>query len=178
MKSTVRLVLLLVCVCMFFAMGCSDDKDDNNKVVNPGGSSTTKNTFAANVTGKYTLNYSTNAVVATKDLVTNSVTINGAMTASGITYNMMITININKGTGNFPLLAPDAVTTENDGWAVFTATATNNDVDMYHSISGSVTLTEASPRLKGTFQFTAENFESEQVSVSNGSFNTSFSTTR
>ncbi len=173
MKNVVKAVLLIMSLALFFTMGCGDDDDDNKKITGPGGTTTTTNSLKATVSGQYSVNFSTNIVVATKNLSTNSTTLSGAFVAAGTTYNLTITINLNQGTGTFPLLAN--YTGENDGWAIFTATV-NNDTDMYNSISGSVTFTQVTPRLIGTFSFTGQNFDEQQVTVASGSFNTSFTT--
>jgi len=175
MKKVTKAIILLMSLAILFSLSCGDDDDDSgNKIVNPGGNNTITSTMKASITGKYSLSFSAISTIAQLTSSSHALVINGIATNSGVSLGIMLSLNVNKGTGTFPIL--DSPTADNDGLAAFTRTPTGEETEMFYAQSGTVTITEMGTRIKGTFSFVAQNGEGETVSITSGTFDATLST--
>jgi hypothetical protein len=161
-------IILALCVLALIGCGLSCNDDDGDK--NPSGPGASSGSMSASVTGDVTHSFNDNSSASCLNEGT-SFTIIGT---SNNAYSIHLAVYSALQTGSYDVAnLLDGTSTEGKALANFIVGTAASGNTMYFSTSGTVTVTEAGSRAKGTFSFDA--FMQTQsgpstVSVATGSF--------
>ena len=170
MKRNWLFLLVLTSISLALLLHCGDEKEEDNPT---GPGNTSGGVLTAKVSGSVNLTFS--ASVAKGSMDDNFVSITGYQKSGSKTYTLTITLFQPPSAVNGSHDIVDTVNALDDkkALAVMAVDENNQVLNAFTSYSGSITFTESSPKLKGTFQFTGREGAagSPEVTVTQGQFN-------
>ena len=173
MKSLQTILLILLSLMLVFAGGCKDDKKNPT---GPDSSDPGANTMTATISGAVTLSFvASNAGGVTNN---NEFTIHGTMVVGNTTYMLNVIVWAKPTTGTFGVVDP-ATSNAAGKASSFFQLVDGTGQRTFWGYTGTVTVTSAGTRFKGSFSLTA--FEDAiggiEINITNGCFDVLNATT-